>query len=65
MKKKGKSYKAIEPYKLSKPAEQYSDPPKAFKYIKVFFIMLIWIIGCASVVLVVLKYYHIFKEHTY
>lgn len=63
MKKKGKAYKVTEPYKFSKPPEKYSAPPRSFKIMKVLFLILIWVIGAASVVLLVLKYYHIFNEH--
>lgn len=63
MKKKGKTYKVIEPYKLGKPVEQYSRPPRFFKIVKILFLILIWLIGAASVVLLALKYHHIFNEH--
>lgn len=65
MKKKGKSYKAREPYQLGKPVEQYNRPPKAFKILRVIFFIFIWVIGIIAVVLLVVKYWHFLNEHKY
>lgn len=65
MKKKGKSYKAREPYQLGKPVEQYSKPPKAFKILKFIFFVFIWAVGIAALALLVIKYFHFLNEHKY
>lgn len=68
MKKKGKSYKALEPYQLQKPEKQFGQVPRVFKIMKYPFMAMVWILAIALVVTFARRmhathHYHLTHKH--